>query len=85
MTSLLSLRSEADVVRRRFVPPFENGPFAMTTLTTDADGDIQLDSKGRLALYFAVGLTAGAVIALQIDIMRVFSVGNWSHFGSLVV
>ena len=57
----------------------------MTTLTTDVDGDLQLDSRGRLALYFAVGLTAGAVIALQIDIMRVFSVGNWSHFGSLVV
>ncbi len=28
---------------------------------------------------------AGAVIALQIDIMRVFSVGSWAHFGSLVV
>ena len=38
-----------------------------------------------LALYLAVGLGAGAVIALQIDIMRVFAVGNWTHFGSLVV
>ena len=37
------------------------------------------------ALYIAVGLGAGAVIALQIDIMRVFSVGSWAHFGSLVV
>ena len=41
--------------------------------------------RGRLALYLAVGLAAGAVIALQIDIMRVFAVGNWTHFGSLVV
>ena len=52
---------------------------------TDASGDLALDSRGRLALYLAVGLGAGAVIALQIDIMRVFAVGNWTHFGSLVV
>lgn len=36
-------------------------------------------------VYFAVGLLAGAVIALQIAIMRVFAVGSWAHFGSLVV
>jgi spermidine synthase len=36
-------------------------------------------------LYVSVGLLAGAVIALQIAIMRVFSVGSWAHFGSLVV
>jgi len=35
--------------------------------------------------YFAVGLVAGSVIALQICIMRIFAVGNWVHFGSLVV
>lgn len=28
---------------------------------------------------------AGAVIALQIAIMRLFAVGSWAHFGSLVV
>ncbi len=38
-----------------------------------------------LPLYLGVGLVAGAVIALQICIMRVFSVGSWAHFGSLVV
>ncbi|MEA2938313.1 MAG: hypothetical protein QOC56_1817, partial [Alphaproteobacteria bacterium] len=38
-----------------------------------------------LALYLSVGLVAGAVIALQIGIMRIFSVGSWAHFGSLVV
>ncbi len=52
---------------------------------TDAGGDLVLDRRGRLALYLAVGLGAGSVIALQIDIMRVFAVGNWTHFGSLVV
>ena len=31
------------------------------------------------------GCVAGAVIALQIGIMRIFSVGSWAHFGSLVV
>ena len=36
-------------------------------------------------MYLAVGFVAGAVIALQIAIMRVFSVGSWAHFGSLVV
>jgi SAM-dependent methyltransferase len=49
------------------------------------DGDVELTRNGRLALYLAVGLAAGSVIALQIDIMRVFAVGNWTHFGSLVV
>ena len=52
---------------------------------SDPDGDVVLDGRGRLALYLAVGLVAGAVIALQIGIMRVFSVGSWAHFGSLVV
>src|ERR1700727_3201927 len=47
--------------------------------------DSDLGSGSRLALYFAVGLGAGSVIALQIDVMRVFSVGSWAHFGSLVV
>ena len=35
--------------------------------------------------YLSVGLVAGAIIALQIAIMRVFAVGSWAHFGSLVV
>lgn len=36
-------------------------------------------------LYPAVSCVAGAVIALQIAIMRIFAVGSWAHFGSLVV
>ena len=51
----------------------------------DSSGDAVLTSRERLGLYFAVALGAGAVIALQIDVMRVFAVGSWAHFGSLVV
>jgi spermidine synthase len=39
----------------------------------------------RLPLMISIGLIAGAVIALQIAIMRVFAVGSWAHFGSMVV
>src|SRR6202142_2219667 len=44
-----------------------------------------LDIRPRPHLCLSVGLVAGAVIALQICIMRIFSVGSWAHFGSLVV
>src|SRR6202020_834981 len=54
-------------------------------LDAQTEPDSELGSGSRLALYVAVGLAAGAVIALQIDIMRVFSVGSWAHFGSRVV
>jgi spermidine synthase len=43
------------------------------------------DTRIPLPAYLAVGLVAGSVIALQICIMRIFAVGNWVHFGSLVV
>ena len=58
---------------------------AAEAMVENASGDAVLDARERLGLYFAVGLGAGAVIALQIDIMRVFSVGSWAHFGSMVV
>jgi len=53
----------------------------------DAEAQARADPApaSRLGLYFAVGLAAGSVIALQIDVMRVFAVGSWAHFGSLVV
>lgn len=38
-----------------------------------------------MPFYVTVGLVAGAIIAYQIGIMRIFSIGTWSHFGSLVV
>src|ERR671931_2083568 len=50
-----------------------------------APGHFDLDLKPTPALYLSVGLQAGAVIALQICIMRIFAVGSWAHFGSLVV
>ncbi len=46
---------------------------------------VDLDNRPPLAFYLSVGLVAGSIIALQIGIMRVFSVGSWAHFGSLVV
>ena len=36
-------------------------------------------------LSLSVAMVAGAVIAAQLAIMRVFAVGSWAHFGSLVV
>ncbi|HEY6995010.1 MAG TPA: hypothetical protein VH397_14975 [Xanthobacteraceae bacterium] len=54
-------------------------------MTRPAPPQFELDLKPTPALYLAVGLEAGAVIALQICIMRIFSVGSWAHFGSLVV
>lgn len=38
-----------------------------------------------LSFYVTVGLIAGAVIAYQIAIMRIFAVASWAHFGSFVV
>ncbi len=46
---------------------------------------VDLDHRPPLAFYLSVGLVAGSIIALQIGIMRIFSVGSWAHFGSLVV
>ena len=48
-------------------------------------GSVAPGLRPSLPLYLGVGLVAGAVIALQICIMRIFSVGSWAHFGSLVV
>src|ERR1700759_273853 len=46
---------------------------------------VDLNHRPPLTFYPSGGLVAGSVIALQIGIMRVFSVGSWAHFGSLVV
>ena len=54
-----------------------------TSATASPSRDAELAPS--LWLYLSVGFLAGAVIALQIDIMRIFSVGSWAHFGSLVV
>jgi hypothetical protein len=41
--------------------------------------------RRSLGIYLATALIAGALIALQITVMRIFSVGSWAHFGSLVI
>jgi hypothetical protein len=35
--------------------------------------------------YLTVALISGGVIAFQIGVMRVYSIGSWAHFGSLVI
>jgi hypothetical protein len=40
---------------------------------------------GQILRYAAVGCVAGAIIALQLGIMRIFAEGSWAHVGSLVV
>ena len=44
-----------------------------------------MQPRSAFLFYLAVGLVSAAVIALQIVIMRIFSVGSWAHFGSMVV
>jgi spermidine synthase len=53
----------------------------LSSLTAEAPDTPRIASWA----YLSIGLTAGSVIALQICIMRIFAVGNWVHFGSLVV
>lgn len=48
-------------------------------------GTVKRGRNSTVLLYAAVGQIAGAVIALQIAIMRIFAVGSWAHFGSVVV
>ncbi|HUT48119.1 MAG TPA: hypothetical protein VM325_02170 [Alphaproteobacteria bacterium] len=52
-----------------------------------AAGTHAMPEGGRLSVpfYLTVGLIAGAIIAYQIAIMRIFSIGTWAHFGSFVV
>ncbi len=38
-----------------------------------------------IPFLLSVALVSGAVIAFQIVVMRVFSIANWAHFGSLVI
>ncbi len=58
-------------------------------MTNDIAVDLFPVTKGAaraaVPLYTSVTLASAAVIALQIAVMRIFAVGSWSHFGSLVV
>src|SRR6516164_1455999 len=55
----------------------------MTAATLTEPTAVQ--TRSAFLFYLAVGLVSAAVIALQIVIMRIFSVGSWAHFGSMVV
>jgi len=76
----LVARAGYDTTARR-VRTFGSRP--VTAEAEPPEGDAEL--RASPFLYLSVGLVAGAVIALQIGIMRLFSVGSWAHFGSLVV
>ena len=52
---------------------------------TDFASSSASEHQPRLAFFLSVGMLAGSIIALQIGIMRIFAVGSWAHFGSLVV
>jgi spermidine synthase len=58
-------------------------------MTNEIAADLFPVAKGGagagVPLYVSVTLASAAVIALQLTIMRIFAVGSWSHFGSLVV
>ena len=47
--------------------------------------DMPLAGPGTVATYLSIGLIAGSVITLQVCVMRLFALGSWAHFGSLVV
>ncbi|HEX4572951.1 MAG TPA: hypothetical protein VH184_21145 [Dongiaceae bacterium] len=48
-------------------------------------GAVAVRPGTSVLFYLSVGLIAGAIIALQIAVMRVFSIASWAHFGSLVI
>jgi len=77
----LVARAGYDSTARR-VRTFSAGPMTPHGTVPPAAG---VELRPTPSLYLSVGLVAGAVIALQIGIMRLFSVGSWAHFGSLVV
>ena len=77
----LVARAGYDSTARR-VRTFSAGPMTPHGTEPPAAG---VELRPTASLYLSVGLVAGAVIALQIGIMRLFSVGSWAHFGSLVV
>ena len=64
MSADLEVRAPKNNNRQEFYP-----------LTVSVD----LDHRPPLTFYLSVGLVAGSIIALQIGIMRVFSVGSWAH------
>jgi len=55
------------------------------TLTAAAETAAARTPLHAAALCLSVALAAGALIAAQLAMMRVYAIGSWAHFGSLVV
>lgn len=53
----------------------------MTDNSASASGSAPITASFQIV----VGLIAGAIIADQIAIMRIFAIGTWTHFGSFVI
>jgi hypothetical protein len=47
--------------------------------------EIARSSWHSVAFYLSIAFIAGALIQLQLAMMRIFAIGSWAHFGSLVV
>ncbi|MEI7904057.1 MAG: hypothetical protein WCI43_01420 [Candidatus Firestonebacteria bacterium] len=46
---------------------------------------MNLNRKGSTGGFLSVFFISAAVIAYEIAVMKIFSVGNWSHFGSMAI
>ncbi len=46
---------------------------------------ISTPPEEQSSFLLSIFLTAGAIIALQITVMRLYSISGWAHFGSLVI
>ncbi|MBF0417076.1 MAG: hypothetical protein HQL86_02365 [Magnetococcales bacterium] len=54
-------------------------------MTVDPFDGSATSTADRRWFLLSVFLTAGSIIALQIMVMRLFSIAAWAHFGSLVI
>lgn len=54
-------------------------------MAQDIDSSKGNDVEFGSSEYMSVAFVAGTIISLQIGVMRVFAVGSWTHFGSLVI
>ena len=46
---------------------------------------VNTSRSGSTAGFLSVFFISAAVIAYEIAVMKIFSVGNWSHFGSMAI
>ena len=60
-------------------------PGGAILMETMPDQARKTDFRMNAGIYVSVALISAAVIALQICVMRIFAVGSWTHFGSMVI